>query len=58
MITNQPGIGLGYFSQEDFYLVNATLLRLARTEGLYFDKVYYCPHNAAEKCACRNLLRA
>jgi rfaE bifunctional protein nucleotidyltransferase chain/domain len=53
MITNQPGIGLGYFTQEDFYLVNAAVLRLARAEGLYFDKIYYCPHSAAEKCSCR-----
>lgn len=44
VVTNQPGIGLGYFSKEDFFRVNEAMLRAASRVGLTIDGVYYCPH--------------
>ena len=53
VVTNQPGIGLGYFSKEDFYSVNREMMRQATAGGGAIDKIYFCPHSKAEKCVCR-----
>lgn len=53
MVTNQPGIGVGYFSLEDFYRVNRAILAPIGKAGGKIDKVYFCPHTAAEGCQCR-----
>lgn len=53
IITNQPGIGIGYFSEEDFYRVNRRMLSHLSQAGIRVDKIYYCPHSKSEKCACR-----
>lgn len=53
IVTNQPGIGLGYFSKEDLYAVNREMMRLASAEGCSFDKIYFCPHSKADSCSCR-----
>jgi len=53
LVTNQPGIGFGYFSREDFFAVNARMLRLLSAEGAVVDRIYFCPHNEADGCSCR-----
>ena len=53
VVTNQPGIGMGYFSQEDFFAVNREMLKAASKAGVNFDRIYYCPHSRADKCSCR-----
>jgi rfaE bifunctional protein nucleotidyltransferase chain/domain len=53
VITNQPGIGMGYFTKEDFFGVNRAFLRHASKEGALIDKIYFCPHNQADGCDCR-----
>lgn len=53
IITNQAGIGLGYFSKEDFYKVNKELLKAASLAGIKIDRVFFCPHSKADNCACR-----
>ncbi|NLF25047.1 MAG: HAD-IIIA family hydrolase [Deltaproteobacteria bacterium] len=53
IITNQPGIGMGFYTKEDFYRVNRELLRAASKAGVLIDKVYFCPHSKAEQCLCR-----
>lgn len=46
MITNQSGIGRGYYGWTEFGQVQATLLdQLAKT-GAWFDAVFACPHHA------------
>jgi rfaE bifunctional protein nucleotidyltransferase chain/domain len=52
MITNQPGIGMGYFTREDFFRVNRVLLKAASKVGVVFDKIYFCPHSPVEGCSC------
>lgn len=53
VVTNQPGIGMGYFSKEDFFRVNRRMLQEAAALNLRFDKVYFCPHSEGEACTCR-----
>lgn len=40
LITNQSGIGRGYFSEQDYQAVNARLFELL---GITMDGVYFCP---------------
>ena len=53
IVTNQQGIGLGYFSTQDFIAVNQKMLQLLGPEGIRISRIYYCPHSMAEECACR-----
>lgn len=53
IVTNQPGIGLGYFSKEDFFAVNREMMKQASAAGCSIDKIYFCPHSKAENCECR-----
>jgi rfaE bifunctional protein nucleotidyltransferase chain/domain len=53
VVTNQPGIGLGYFTQEQLFEVNREMMRQASKAGCAFDKIYFCPHSKAEHCPCR-----
>src|SRR4051794_25272006 len=51
VITNQSGIGRGYFTEEQYRAVEAEVLRQLG-DGL-LDATYYCPHVPADKCKCR-----
>jgi D-glycero-D-manno-heptose 1,7-bisphosphate phosphatase len=53
IVSNQPGIGMGYFSEEDFYKVNREMLGHFSKENILVDKIYFCPHSKSEKCSCR-----
>ena len=53
IVTNQPGIGMGYFTEEDFYRVNREMLKQFSKSGILVDKIYFCPHSKAENCPCR-----
>jgi len=53
IVTNQPGIGIGYYSEEDFYRVNRAMLSTFSKAGILVDKIYFCPHCKAEACSCR-----
>lgn len=53
VITNQPGIGLGYFTKEDLFAVNRELLKACGSAGAEIDRIYFCPHSKADGCSCR-----
>jgi rfaE bifunctional protein nucleotidyltransferase chain/domain len=53
IVTLQAGIGLGYFTKEDFYKVNRAMFRALKPYGVTVDRIYFCPHGAGEGCACR-----
>ena len=53
IVTNQQGIGLGYFTTDDFIAVNQAMLKQLATRGVKISKIYYCPHSLAEACPCR-----
>jgi len=51
--TTQAGIGLGYFTKEDFFKVNKVMLKGFSDFGITISKIYFCPHSKSENCACR-----
>ena len=53
IVSNQPGIGMGYYQEEDFYKVNREMLIRFSKAGILIDKIYFCPHSKSEKCSCR-----
>jgi rfaE bifunctional protein nucleotidyltransferase chain/domain len=53
IVTNQPGIGLGYFSKEDLFAVNREMMRQSSAIGCFIDKIYFCPHSKGDSCQCR-----
>lgn len=46
MVTNQSGIGRGYYSWAEFKSVQDGIVALLATEGANIDAVYACPHHA------------
>jgi len=53
IVTNQQGIGLGYYTVQDFIAVNQRLLRELGGRGIRISKIYFCPHSLGEQCSCR-----
>ncbi len=53
IITNQSGIGRGYFSADDLQKVNLRMCVLFEEKGVWFDGIYVCPHIDENKCTCR-----
>lgn len=53
LITNQQGIGYGYFGYRDFVEGDRALLRLLGDAGILITKIYFCPHSLADGCECR-----
>ncbi len=53
IVTNQSGVGRGYFPESDTIAVNERLTELLRERGVHLEKIYYCPHSPEEQCLCR-----
>lgn len=54
VVTNQSGIGRGYYTLDDFLKLSAFMQSDLNTRfGFCFDKIYYCAHNAESACECR-----
>jgi len=51
VITNQSGIGRGYFSEEQYKAVEHELARQIGDDVI--DATYYCPHLPQNGCRCR-----
>lgn len=51
VITNQSGIGRGYFSEEQYKAVEHELARQIGHDVI--DATYYCPHLPQDGCRCR-----
>lgn len=56
LVTNQSGVGRGYFGRDAVERVHGRLLELLEAEGLRLDGLYACPHAPQERCACRKPL--
>lgn len=53
LVSNQSGIGRGYFPLEAALAVNQRLAALLKPFGVYFTDMVFCPHAPEENCACR-----
>lgn len=53
MISNQSGIGRGYFTVEQLNCVNDRMKALLAEGGASLDAIYFCPHKPDEHCQCR-----
>jgi len=55
IVTNQSGIGRGYYTEEDFEVLTAWMLTKMREAGIKIgrDQVFHCPHRPDAGCDCR-----
>ncbi len=53
IVTNQSGIGRGYYGKNDFLKLNTWMLEEFQKKDIKIEKVYYCPHKPEDKCQCR-----
>jgi D-glycero-D-manno-heptose 1,7-bisphosphate phosphatase len=53
VVTNQSGIGRGYFTEQDYYRTAARMHEVLGVTGIRLDAVLHCPHLPEEGCACR-----
>jgi D-glycero-D-manno-heptose 1,7-bisphosphate phosphatase len=53
IVTNQSGIGRGYYSIEDYNEVTDYMLKKLKENNIKIDRVYFCPHAPKENCKCR-----
>lgn len=63
IVTNQAGVGRGYFTVDDVEAVNQRLQVELRQQGAHVAGIDSCPHHPSDRCACRKpepgmLLRA
>lgn len=45
VVTLQAGIGLGYYTKEEFFAVNAAMFRALKPYGIIIDKIYFATHS-------------
>ena len=60
ILTNQSGIGRGFFSESQFLNFQKSYNTKLYEKGILFDDIYFCPHHPEEakkkykkKCMCR-----
>jgi len=53
IVTNQSGIGKGYYTLEDFHKYNNHLISILDDNSIKIEKTFYCPHIKEDKCDCR-----
>jgi D-glycero-D-manno-heptose 1,7-bisphosphate phosphatase len=51
--TNQSGIGRGLFDMATLNAINDKMMEMVFRHGGRIDALFFCPHTAAEECACR-----
>ncbi|MBI3881420.1 MAG: HAD family hydrolase [Verrucomicrobia bacterium] len=45
IVTNQSGIGRGYYTLDDMHRVNARVCELLARDGVRFEKIYFAPES-------------
>ncbi|EPR42420.1 histidinol-phosphate phosphatase family protein [Desulfovibrio sp. X2] len=53
VVSNQSGVGRGYFREEDAHAVNARMSLLLAEQGVRLGGIYFCPHAPEDGCDCR-----
>lgn len=55
VVSNQRGIALGLYSNEDVQAIHSGLQNLLKTHGARVNGFYFCPHDKGQ-CTCRKPL--
>jgi D-glycero-D-manno-heptose 1,7-bisphosphate phosphatase len=53
VVTNQSGVGRGYFTSEAVKEIHALLNQHFAAAGAHIERYYVCPHRPEENCDCR-----
>lgn len=53
IVSNQPGVALGYFKEEDLKAVEEKIKESLLENKVMLHGFYYCPHAENEGCNCR-----
>ncbi len=53
IITNQSGIGRGYFTEEQYEIFSKAFNSRLREQGIEITATKMCPHSPDEQCTCR-----
>jgi D-glycero-D-manno-heptose 1,7-bisphosphate phosphatase len=53
LVTNQSGIGRGYFSREEYNAVQTQLVGMLADQSILLSGGAFCPHAPEEQCLCR-----
>lgn len=60
VVTNQAGIGRGYYTEEDMNILHRYIDKQLKKYGAHIDAYYYCPHHPEygigeykKECDCR-----
>jgi heptosyltransferase-2 len=57
VVTNQSGLGRGYFTSKDLEAIHHKLRLVLAEDGVTLDGVYFCPHHPDDRCNCRKPAR-
>jgi D-glycero-D-manno-heptose 1,7-bisphosphate phosphatase len=52
VVTNQSGVGRGYFPESLVHMVHELMTQRLAAEGAHLDGIYYCPHTSTDGCDC------
>lgn len=53
VLTNQSGVGRGYYDIASVHACNARMVELLEAHGVTIAGVYHCPHAPEDGCDCR-----
>src|SRR5215831_4148916 len=53
LVTNQSGVGRGFFSEDTVAEVHTALKAELARWNAYLDAIFYCPHLPEAGCECR-----
>ena len=53
IITNQSGIGQGFYSKNDFKILTDWMLEQFQNKNIKILDIFYCPHDQNSHCNCR-----
>lgn len=56
IVTNQSGIGRGYYTESDFHLLSEWMVGEFGKNGVTILDIYHCPHTPEALCECRKPL--
>ena len=55
IITNQSGIGRGYYTLEQYDILTSWLKDKFKEKTINISDIFYCPHIPTQNCNCRKL---